>query len=172
MRHSKGFILAEILISMMLQAGFVIVLCGAFYLLVSFESDVQMKLVARARGQRVIQYIDQRIRNAGIGLQGGSYKNGKIYYNNSRCVRVTLDPFTREQTPKGKLFQNSGSSPSKYLRLPVALTYKGNDFKASDTSGSLGDTTLYGDATFVGNVLTLFYAQRETDTANFVIVPI
>ena len=62
----RGYILAEVLISMLLRASFIAVLCGAFYLVASFESDIHLKLVARERGQRIINYLDARIRNAGL----------------------------------------------------------------------------------------------------------
>ena len=160
MRRSKGFILAEILISMMLQAGFVIVLCGAFYLLVSFESDVQMKLVARQRGQRVIQYIDQRIRTAGLGFQECSYyqKEQRITPRGARGVREALTPLIEEGN---KPLYNSKNSD---LKLPVALSYSAND---EHTNNTLKDATAFATSDDTankiqyGNILTLLYAERD-----------
>ena len=158
MRRSKGFILAEILISMMLQAGFVIVLCGAFYLLVSFESDVQQILTARARGQRVIQYIDQRIRNAGLGFE----KLRKISE-----VQNALSPFTeggdRALYPK----KDGENSDKKKLRLPVALEYSNADVPYTGNDKPNPHKNEFknerGNSTQWGNILTLLYAKRNTD---------
>lgn len=163
MRRSKGFILAEILISMMLQAGFVIVLCGAFYLLVSFESDVQMKLVARQRGQRVIQYIDQRIRNAGVGFRDCTYyvKEKRYLPRGSKGVREALAPLTANDGP---LY----SSKNNGLKLPVALSNLNKDNPkdsfADASSFATSDDTSNNIKIQYGNILTLLYAERNTDS--------
>lgn len=66
--RKRAFILTEVLTGMMLQAGFILTLCGAFYMLVSFSTSTQQILAAHDEGQMVISYIDNRIRSAGIGL--------------------------------------------------------------------------------------------------------
>lgn len=68
MRRSRGYILTEIMMSMLLQAMFIVVLSGAFYMMLTFYTKTQQLQTARMRGQRVISYIDQRIRHAGLGL--------------------------------------------------------------------------------------------------------
>lgn len=68
MKRSKAFILAEILTGTMLQAGFLLVLCGTFYMIVSFYSRAESTLAVRGNGERVISYIESRIKNAGVGL--------------------------------------------------------------------------------------------------------
>lgn len=69
MKRSKAFILVEILTGMVLQAGFIIVLCTSFYLMLSFYTRTQQTLSARQKGEKVIAYIDARIKNADLGLR-------------------------------------------------------------------------------------------------------
>ena len=64
----KAFILTEILTGLALQSLFVLTLFGAFYMLLSFSTSTQQILAAHDEGQNVISYIDNRIRNAGIGM--------------------------------------------------------------------------------------------------------
>ena len=68
MKRSRAFILAEILMTIMLQAGFLLVLCSSFYLLVNFYSKTQQVLSARNHAERVISFVDDKIRHAGLGL--------------------------------------------------------------------------------------------------------
>lgn len=68
MMRRRAFILAEILTGMMIQAWFIVTLCGAFYLLLTFSNRIQQSNAAQDHGQRVIAYVDARIRNAGLGL--------------------------------------------------------------------------------------------------------
>ncbi|MBQ3396793.1 MAG: hypothetical protein IJG55_10800, partial [Synergistaceae bacterium] len=68
MKRSKAFILVEILTGMVLQTGFILVLCTSFYLMLSFYSRTQQVLNARQKGGKVIAYVDSRIRNVGLGL--------------------------------------------------------------------------------------------------------
>ena len=68
-KNSKGFMLVEVLTGMILQAGLVLMLCGAFYVLLEFGNNAQKILTARERGRRVIEYIDSRVRHAGLGLR-------------------------------------------------------------------------------------------------------
>ena len=67
-RH--GFILTEILTGMMLQVGFAVVLCSAFYMILSFSTTAQQGFAANDKGQIVITYFDSRIRGAGLGMWG------------------------------------------------------------------------------------------------------
>ena len=66
----KAFILTEILTGMILQVGFAVVLCSAFYMILNFSSNAQQGFAANDKGQMVIAYFDSRIRNAGLGLWG------------------------------------------------------------------------------------------------------
>ena len=162
MKRSKGFILAEILTGLLLQALFILVLCGAFYLLVSFGSGTQQILTARERGQRVISYVDSRIRNAGLGLS--KLKKSSEY-------RTAFNSLINEGNKPLAL-----NNDSKKLRLPVALTFRDKDdltddeMKAAEPNKTLptNSNVLYG------NILTLIYAQREepTSQSNLVIVPV
>ncbi|MBQ9573843.1 MAG: hypothetical protein IJR27_01010 [Synergistaceae bacterium] len=68
MRRSRAFILSEILMTMMLQAGFILVLCTSFYMLTSFYSKTQQVLTARSHAERAISFFDDKIKNAGLGL--------------------------------------------------------------------------------------------------------
>ena len=64
----RAFILTEILTGLMLQSMFVITLFGAFYMVLTFGTATQQTLAASDSGQIVISYVDNRIRNAGVGL--------------------------------------------------------------------------------------------------------
>lgn len=68
MKRSKGFLLTEIIMSIALQAGFILTLCVSFYTMISFYTRTQQLLSAREKGERVISYIDSRIVHAGLGL--------------------------------------------------------------------------------------------------------
>ena len=68
MKRSRAFILSEILMTMILQAGFILTLFGAFYLMMEFYTKTQAVLTARDHAERVIQFMDDKIRAAGLGL--------------------------------------------------------------------------------------------------------
>ena len=89
--------LVEVLTGMILQAGLVLMLCGAFYVLLEFGNNTQKILTARERGRRVIEYIDSRVRHAGLGLR--KCKSSKEICN--ALQRIT---------------------PLRNLQLPVAIT--------------------------------------------------
>ncbi len=159
MRRSKGFILAEILTVMLLQAGFILVLCGTFYLLVSFGSGTQQILTARERGQRVISYVDSRIKNAGLGMWR---------LTSSKQYRDVFDLFINEAGYKPLKIKGT-----EQLRLPVAITYQYKDVLTdSDLKVASPDETYENSDKHTiqyGNILTLLYAQRDLDR-NFMIV--
>ena len=96
-KNSKGFMLVEVLTGMILQAGLVLMLCGAFYVLLEFGNNTQKILTARERGRRVIEYIDSRVRHAGLGLRK---------CRSSEEIRNALQRIT----------------PLRNLKLPVAIT--------------------------------------------------
>ncbi|MBR0095372.1 MAG: prepilin-type N-terminal cleavage/methylation domain-containing protein, partial [Synergistaceae bacterium] len=68
MRRSKGFSLIELMTAMVVYGIFLVMLAGSFYALTSFATRSQQVLLARERGRKVIDYIDQRIRTAGLGM--------------------------------------------------------------------------------------------------------
>lgn len=111
MKRSKAFILAEILTGMVLQAGFIIVLCTSFYLMLSFYTRTQQTLSARQKGEKVIAYVDARIKNAGLGL-------GKC--SNSGEIREALSKVT-------SLLDN------RKLTLPVSVTSGNWKFKSKNS---------------------------------------
>ncbi|MBQ6775348.1 MAG: prepilin-type N-terminal cleavage/methylation domain-containing protein [Synergistaceae bacterium] len=151
MRRSKGFSLIELMTAMVVYGIFLVMLAGSFYALTSFATRSQQVLLARERGRKVIDYIDQRIRTAGLGM----WELGKFSE-----VQEALSPLTSS----GKPLYNSRYNG---LRLPVAITYSYSiEDKRNDLAGANPYKTLasYKDGIWYGNILTLIYAERETDT--------
>ena len=64
----KAFLLTEQLMTILLQAGFILILVTAFYLMLNFYTKTPQVLTARNRAERVIQFVDDKIRHAGLGL--------------------------------------------------------------------------------------------------------
>ena len=151
MKRSKGYILAEILTSMLLQAGFVLVLCGAFYILVSFSSASQQVLVARQRGQRVVQYLDSRIRSAGLGFYNCfNFENGATtIFPGAKGVKEALQPFM------GSRFRTG-------LKLPVALEFLDNSTMTGTPRAWATYQADNGHRIQYGNMITFLYAKRNT----------
>ena len=149
MRRRKGFTLTELLTGMIIQAMFVITLCGAFYMLVSFGNRTQAILTARERGERVIAFVENRVRNAGLGLHE---------LDSSEKIRNSLSPLS------------DTNKPLYNLKLPVAIT---STDAANPNKDDLKDAvTKYKDDdhnTIHGNILTTLYAQRANDK-NLVII--
>ena len=153
MRRSKAYILTEIMMSMMLQAMFIIVLSGAFYMMLSFYTKTQQLQTARERGHRVISYVDQRIRHAGLGLWDSQ---------NSDFLRTLLDV-------GGVL-----ASDQWKMNLPVSVISKDivkNDdyYKSEDISGYNIVGISSGGKIFRGNILTLLYAYKDFDDSKSLI---
>ena len=138
----KAFILTEILTGMILQVGFALVLCSAFYMILNFSSTAQQGFAANDKGQMVISYFDSRIRNAGLGLWGCP---------SSRDIRIAL-----KQIPALK---DDDASNRKNLCLPVAIV-RSDDTKHGEVS--YDKTT----GVYSGNVLTLLYAHKDTHELN------
>lgn len=158
MKSSKGFTLVELMTAMAVYGIFLAMLAGAFYALLTFGNRSQNVLIARERGQRVINYVDSKIRNAGLGLHA---------LQSSEEIRKALDPLTKS----GGSLHNS----KEELKLPVAVTYKYQDTmnddacKTSDVKKKYDvlDTSIREEKDkniFIGNILTLLYAERETQT--------
>lgn len=150
MKRSRAFILSEQLMTIMLQAGFILVLCASFYQVISFYTRTQQVLTARNHAERVISFMDDKIRNAGLGLwgcQNPSDIRGK--FNNIVMLSTRTD------------------NPNQGYNLPVALQ---NGFRHKDNQGkevSPGDAKtvnyipLLSSAQDNGDVVTLLYAKRE-----------
>lgn len=151
-RRSKGFTMTELLTALMIHSFFILMLGGTFYTLISFGSRSQMVMTARERGQRVIGYIDSRVRNAGLGMW-------KL--ESSEEIRKALGPLA------GKVGSFEGALYNKdKLPLPVAVTYYyDNDSIVADHDDIVKiKIKKKSDGTYYGNILTILYAQRETGT--------
>ena len=135
MKRSKAFILVEVLTGMALQTGFIIVLCTSFYLMLSFYTRTQQYLNARQKGEKVIAYVDSRIRNVGLGL-------GKC--GSSSEIREALSNVSL-----------AGMKPA--LTLPVGIT-KGDGSNLQDNK----NTREISGNKIRGNILTLLYTQRAS----------
>lgn len=145
MKRSRAFVLSEQLMTIMLQAGFILVLCTSFYQLISFYTRTQQVLTARNHAERVISFMDEKIRNAGLGLW---------QCKSSSDIRRKLGNVTMLCTAS-----NTG------YRLPIALQ---NGFRNSSgtevtpqTATGTGYIPLLSLNQDSGNVLTLLYAQRD-----------
>ncbi len=130
----KGFILTEILTGMMLQVGFALVLCSAFYMILNFSTNAQQGFAANDKGQVVISYFDSRIRNAGLGLWG---------CHGSKDIRLALDNIP------------ALNSNHKELCLPVAIM--------SSADGKVDVSYDKRTKVYSGNVVTLLYARKDTN---------
>ena len=138
MRRSKAFVLSEVLMTILLQAGLILVLCMSFYLFLDFYTRTQQILTARNHAERVIQFMDDKIRNAGLGLW--RCENPEDIRDNFGYIPM--------------LYENG--RPSRAYCLPVSITW--ND---GIMDGKLTDVPLKSVSQKEGDVLTLLYAQRD-----------
>ena len=145
MKRSRAFILTELLTGMALQAGFLLVLCTSFYMMISFYTRTQQVLSARDKGQRVIAYFDQRIRHAGLGMWRCT---------SSQDIREALWPLTDPSKTSVNLRNTA-------LAFPVAITTLSKDF--DHAYAKILSNSVYHRA-YSGNILTLIYAERDTST--------
>ena len=148
MKRSRGFILSEILMTMILQAGFILTLFGAFYLMMEFYTKTQAVLTARDHAERVIQFMDDKIRAAGLGLwactddvDGDGEKEP-----NSATIRGRLSVIPKLKTSRMFL-----SNPNEGYKLPVAIWW-------FDEEGVNGVPKL-SNGQDKGNILVLLYAE-------------
>lgn len=152
MKRSRAFILSEQLMTIMLQAGFILVLCTSFYQLISFYTRTQQVLTARNHAERVISFMDEKIRNAGLGLW---------QCKSSSDIRRKLGNVTMLCTDGDKGY-----------RLPIALQngfrYKDNpnEEKTPQDAISSGYLPLLSLNQDKGNIITLLYAQKELSTGD------
>ncbi|MBR2208812.1 MAG: prepilin-type N-terminal cleavage/methylation domain-containing protein [Synergistaceae bacterium] len=144
---SKGFTLTELLTALVIHSFFILILGGTFYTLISFGSRSQMTMTARERGQRVINYIDSRVRNTGLGMWA---------CENSSAIKNALAPLTAS----GRVFSRSDTM------FPVMITNYANmeDIEGTLTKKSDLTSKTEDEKIICGNVLRLLYAQRETGT--------
>lgn len=142
MRRSRAFVLSELLMTMLLQAGFILVLCTSFYLLTSFYTKTQQVLTARNHAERVIQFMDDKIRGAGLGLWRCS---------DSAEIRTRLYPIEKLKTKQQLL-----TDPKTGYKLPVSLSW----IKENGGLDAMPETS-YTAEKFAGDVLVLLYAQRD-----------
>ena len=138
MKRSRAFILTEILTGTMLQAGLVLTLCGAFYMTINFYVRTSKILTAREKGQRVISFVDERIRHTGLGLW--------------KCSSSAEIHKALREIP-GFWWDNAKTNPVKHL--PVVIT--NGDTWDANTLNEDGTAT---DGIIKGNILTLLYAQK------------
>ena len=144
-RRSKGFTLTELLTALVIHSFFILMLGGTFYTLISFGSRSQMLMTARERGQRVLNYIDSRVRRVGLGMW-------KL--KSSSEFRDSLKKLTQGD----KAFYHKDL---KNITLPVIIMHDYQDNIA--TNGvNIEEINSY-DNILHGNVLTLLYAEREHD---------
>ena len=150
MKRSKGFTLTELMTAMLIHSIFILMLGGTFYTLLSFGSKSQMVMTARERGQRVVNYIGSRIERAGLGLW-------KL--ESSDAIVKALNPMTK------------ADEELNGLKLPVSVIYEYDDninnkplaegvFKKKSELTKKNEDKY----TYVGNVLTVLYAERDTET--------
>ena len=134
MKRSRAFILSEQLMAIMLQAGFILVLCMSFYMLTTFYAQTQQIMTARNHAERVISFMDDKIRNAGLGLWNCG--------NTSSGVRSALPQFT-----------STTGKPLNNFKLPLALM-------ENETNT---EPKCRADKTYVqyGSVLTVLYGDRD-----------
>ena len=169
LRARKGFTLTELLTSMIIQSMFVITLCGAFYLLLSFGTRTQAIFTARERGQRVITFVENRVRNAGLGL----HELKKV-----TDVQKAMKPLTDNGKP---LYNSRKIDTITGLRLPVAISYSDQwpRVYTSKTTNNIVTSNPYKTEDnetkqkimWHGNILTVLYPQREdSNNVNLVVV--
>ena len=126
--------------TIMLQAGFILVLCGSFYQLTSFYANINQVLTARNHAERVISFVDDKIRHAGLGL----WRCGS-----PATIRARLDKISRLRTS-----QLTPSSPRRGYRLPISLLCKSDGLNVVPEASS---PRIDGDA------LVLLYARSDND---------
>lgn len=144
MKRSRAFILSEQLMTIMLQASFILVLCASFYQLISFYTRTQQVLTARNHAERVISFMDDKIRNAGLGLW--------------RCktfsaVRKKLEGIDMLNIDNTTTYQNHG------YKLPLSLKWYKDGLETDKR-----DWPSLSVSQNSGDVLTVLYAKRNPTT--------
>ncbi|MBQ4430281.1 MAG: hypothetical protein II877_02170, partial [Synergistaceae bacterium] len=138
MKRSRAFILSEQLMTIILQTGFLLVLCMSFYMLTTFYTQTQQIMTARNHAERVISFVDNKIRYAGLGLW--RCKSPEEIGNRLHNVKM--------------LSWTANSSGNNAYKLPISVC-------ENDDSMLNNYIPPKGQAQDTGNVLTLLYAQRD-----------
>lgn len=140
MKRSRAFILSEQLLTIMLQAGFILILCTSFYQLISFYTRTQQVLTARSHAERVISFMDDKIRNAGLGLwRCGSSSEIRGKFDNIGMLKTNSD---------------------KGYKLPIALKWH------DELKQDINDVPLLSRTQDSGNVLTVLYAVKDLSSGS------
>lgn len=158
MKKFKAFTLTEILTGTILQAGFVIVLMGAFYMLVNFQAANTKLITAREKGQRVLAYIENRIMHAGLGLwkcnspfdiKGAFGNNFPAFDNLTLPIAVTKgDTDSANGWASPTPDKKSGVYRGNLLTVLYTLPYMGTDkVFMIDNSNAGAVKTISGDVT-------------------------
>ena len=150
MKRLRAFILSEQLMTIMLQASFIIVLCASFYQLISFYTRTQQVLTARNHAERVISFMDEKIRNAGLGLWR---------CDSSSVIRGKLGS-------KISMLWTFEGNPSRGYKLPVALQ---RGFKDNKTPQNAKDNNYIPSLKFAqdsGDIVTVLYAVRDLSSGS------
>ena len=143
MKRSRAFVLTELLMTVMLHTMFILIMCSSFYVLISFYTRTQQVLTARNHAERVISFMDEKMRNAGLGLW--------------RCK----DSATIRKMNGIFMLREGVTPPIKGYRLPVALQwYKDNIY------GSSSGVPEKSKAQDSGDVVTVLYAKRNLSSGN------
>ena len=143
MKRSRAFILSEQLMTIMLQAGFILVLCASFYQVISFYTRTQQVLTARNHAERVISFMDDKIRNAGLGLWRSK---------NPSAIRANF-----EKIPMLATKTETSATNNKGYKLPVALKWLKDGLDVNYTN----DLPKLSQSQNIGDVLTLLYIKRN-----------
>lgn len=139
MKRSRAFILSEQLLAILLQAGFILVLCMSFYLLTTFYAQSQQIMTARNHAERVISFVDNKIRYAGLGL----WRCGSPEIICKRLDKINM--------------LRLSTSTNRAHKLPIALKW----LKDGKEVIPLKDA-----AQREGDMLTLLYAQRDLSSGS------
>ena len=137
MKRSKAFILSEQLMTIMLQAGFILVLCTSFYQVISFYTRTQQVLTARNHAERVISFMDDKIRHAGLGLWQCESADDIRGYFSIKKLKIEND---------------------NAHKLPISLTKYASYHNIYDESNNVPSKD---DEQKNGDMLILLYAQRN-----------
>lgn len=146
MKRYRGFILSEQLLTIMLQASFILVLYMSFYQITTFYAQTQQIMTARNHAERVISFMDDKIRHAGLGLW--RCKDSADIRNMLGGVGI-LGNFYHGGIERG-------------YRWPVAL--QRNEDSAGNPDGTFSGVPAKLSKQDSGDMLTLLYARSSFST--------
>ena len=146
MKRSRAFVLVELLTTMLLQAGFILVMCVSFYMLASFYTKTQQLLTAKDHADRVILFFEDKIIHAGLGLWRCA---------NSGVVRARFDKFNE--------IRSKTANNAKYI-LPIAVRTRQN--QDEDTGSTYRPDSVANGGVYAGNMLVFLYAERDISSGS------